>query len=215
MGNVLVLAGFFTFMAMEEQNQTIIYSPAAVLHLFNNSLNVAQGKRLIQLKGVFQPGKGGNYGGYFYDSLRDESSDVQLTICVPGLIRGELQANKTVTVNGFITRRVVNNASRIDIQLTVRTWKYFGRGAAVGSTPVLNDTLNYKVTAVIRDIPRQSHFHFDIFLSMTSAPEKYPPNWGGGYTTCLLLRPGANPRIAGRTVQPAGYAEQQVLDEQK
>lgn len=106
-------------MVMEEQYQEVIYSPAAVLHLFNNALNVAQGKRLIQLKGVFQPGKGGNYGGYYYDSLRDESSDAQLTICVPALIRNELQPNKTVTVNGFITRRVVNNASRIEIQLTV------------------------------------------------------------------------------------------------
>lgn len=102
-----------------EQTASLIYSPAAVLHLFNNSLNVAQSKKLIQLKGVFAPGKGGNYNGYYYDSLRDESSDAQLTICVPALIRNELQPNKTVTVNGFITRRVVNNASRIDIQLTV------------------------------------------------------------------------------------------------
>jgi hypothetical protein len=30
-----------------------------------------------------------------------------------------LQPNKTVTINGFITKRVVNNASRIDTQLTV------------------------------------------------------------------------------------------------
>jgi len=34
-------------------------------------------------------------------------------------IRNELQHNKTVTINGYITRRVVNNASRIEIQLTV------------------------------------------------------------------------------------------------
>lgn len=68
---------------------------------------------------MFQPGKGGNYGGYYYDSLRDEASDAQLTVCVPALIRNDLQANKTVTLNGFITRRVVNNASRIEVQLTV------------------------------------------------------------------------------------------------
>jgi hypothetical protein len=51
--------------------------------------------------------------------MRDESTDAQITVIVPALIRGELQPNKTVTVNGFITKRVVNNASRIDIQLTV------------------------------------------------------------------------------------------------
>jgi exodeoxyribonuclease VII large subunit len=102
-----------------ESSAALIYSPSAVLHLFNNSLNVSQSKKLIQLEGVFQPGKGGNYSGYYYDILRDESSDAQLTIIIPALIRNELQANKTITVNGFITKRVVTNASRIDIQLTV------------------------------------------------------------------------------------------------
>jgi hypothetical protein len=215
MGNVLRVGGIFYLYGnggTESDDHLFTGGGAAFVQQF---AECGARQAADPAEGCVPAGQGGNYGGYFYDSLRDESSDAQLTICVPGLIRGELQANKTVTVNGFITRRVVNNASRIDIQLTVRTWKYFGRGAAVGSTPVLNDTLNYKVTAVIRDIPRQSHFHFDIFLSMTSASEKYPPNWGGGYTTCLLLRPGANPRIAGRTVQPAGYAERQVLDEQK
>lgn len=103
----------------QESIGTLIYSPSAVLHLFNNSLNVSQAKKLIPLKGVFLQGKGGNYNGFYYDTLRDEASDAQITILVPALIRNELQANKTVTVNGFITKRVVNNASRIDIQFTV------------------------------------------------------------------------------------------------
>jgi exodeoxyribonuclease VII large subunit len=102
-----------------ESINVVTYSPAAVLNLFNNSISISQTKRLIQLKGIFQPGKGGLYSGYYYDNLRDESSDAQITIIVPALIRSEMQANKTITVNGFITKRVVNNASRIDIQLTV------------------------------------------------------------------------------------------------
>ena len=97
----------------------IIYSPVAVLNLFNNSISLKQTQRIIQLKGVFQLGKGGFYNGSYYDNLRDESSDAQITLIVPALIRSEMQHNKTITVNGFITRRVVNNASRIDIQLTV------------------------------------------------------------------------------------------------
>jgi exodeoxyribonuclease VII large subunit len=104
---------------MEPENTTLIYSPAAVLNLFNNSLIVSQSKKLIRLKGIFVAGKGGQYAGYYYDSLRDEATDAQITIIVPALIRNELQPNKTVTINGFITKRVVNNASRIDIQLTV------------------------------------------------------------------------------------------------
>jgi exodeoxyribonuclease VII large subunit len=38
---------------------------------------------------------------------------------VPPLIRNELQINKTITVNGFITRRIVNTSGTIQIQLTV------------------------------------------------------------------------------------------------
>ncbi|UOE52608.1 hypothetical protein MTO98_16140 [Mucilaginibacter sp. SMC90] len=95
------------------------YSPLAILNLFNNAITVNQAKRLIQLKGVFIPRGGAAYNGYYYDSLRDESADALLTIIVPMLIRNNLQANKAITINGFITRRVVNNASRIDIQFTV------------------------------------------------------------------------------------------------
>ena len=105
---------------MEASEQgLVIYSPAAVLNLFNNSISLKQTQRMIQLRGVFQLGKGAFYNGAYYDSLRDESSDAQITLIVPALIRNELQPNKTVTINGFITRRVINNASRIDIQLTV------------------------------------------------------------------------------------------------
>lgn len=105
---------------MEASEQgLVIYSPAAVLNLFNNSISLKQTQRIIQLRGVFQLGKGAFYNGAYYDSLRDESSDAQITLIVPALIRNELQPNKTVTINGFITRRVVSNASRIDIQLTV------------------------------------------------------------------------------------------------
>lgn len=102
-----------------ESQETIIYSPAAVLNIFNNSISLKQTQRIIQLRGIFVMGKGAFYNGSYYDSLRDESTDAQITLVVPALIRNELQHNKTVTVNGYITRRVVNNASRIEIQLTV------------------------------------------------------------------------------------------------
>lgn len=105
---------------MEADNTNLVtYSPAAVLNLFNNSLSVSQARRIIQLKGIYAQGKGALYSGYFYDTFRDESSDASITILVPPLIRNELQPNKTITVNGFITRRIVNTSGSIQIQLTV------------------------------------------------------------------------------------------------
>lgn len=102
-----------------EGTNLITYSPAAVLNLFNNSISVSATKRIIQLKGIYVQGKGALYSGYFYDTFRDESSDAQITILVPPLIRNELQPNKTITVNGFITKRIVGNSGSIQIQLTV------------------------------------------------------------------------------------------------
>ena len=105
---------------METENSIVVtYSPAAVLNLFNSSISISQTKRIVQLKGIYVQGKGNQYSGYFYDTFRDEASDAAITILVPPLIRNELQPNKTVTVNGFITRRVINTSGSIQIQLTV------------------------------------------------------------------------------------------------
>jgi exodeoxyribonuclease VII large subunit len=105
---------------MESENPVIVsYSPAAVLNLFNNSISVNQIKRIVQLKGIYVQGKGTQYSGYFYDFFRDEASDAAITILVPPLIRNEMRPNKTVTVNGFVTRRVINSSGSIQIQLTV------------------------------------------------------------------------------------------------
>jgi len=112
--NFLILA-----VMEQESNNIVTYSPAAVLNLFNNSISVSATKRIIQLKGIYVQGKGALYSGYFYDTFRDESSDAQITILVPPLIRNELQPNKTITVNGFITKRIVGNSGSIQIQLTV------------------------------------------------------------------------------------------------
>ncbi|MFT3948802.1 MAG: ABC transporter permease [Agriterribacter sp.] len=70
--------------------------------------------------------------------------------------------------------------------------KYFDRTNIVGQILVLNDSINYKITGVIKDMPQQSHFNYNIFLSMESVPNSRNPNWGGGgYNTYLLLKPGA------------------------
>jgi exodeoxyribonuclease VII large subunit len=50
---------------METENANpVFYSPSALLNLFNNAITISQTKRIIQLKGVLQPGKGGLYSGY-------------------------------------------------------------------------------------------------------------------------------------------------------
>lgn len=93
------------------------YSPSAVLHLFNNSINVSQTRRLIQVRGVYQPGRGASYNGAFYDTLRDEAADATMTLVVPGLLRARLQPGALIQAHGYIARKVVAAGGRIELHI--------------------------------------------------------------------------------------------------
>ena len=73
--------------------------------------------------------------------------------------------------------------------------KYFGKANPIGKIIEINTDSNriYKVTGVIKNIPSNSHFHFDAFGSMTSWAKANSDTWlGGGYHTYLLLKPGTD-----------------------
>lgn len=93
------------------------YSPSAVLHLFNNSINVSQTRRLIHVRGVYGPGRGANYNGFFYDTLRDEATDASMTLVVPGLLRAKLQPGALIQAHGYIARKVVATGGRIELHI--------------------------------------------------------------------------------------------------
>lgn len=72
--------------------------------------------------------------------------------------------------------------------------KYFNTVDAVGKTLVVSDTTNYKVSAVIKNIPVQSHFSFDFFLPLRSE-ESRQGNWlSNNFNTYVVLKPGADPK---------------------
>jgi putative ABC transport system permease protein len=72
--------------------------------------------------------------------------------------------------------------------------KYFNATAVVGKTLTINNKDVYKITAVIKDIPRQSHFQFDFFLPFAENPDSRDDDWlSQNYNTYILLRKGANP----------------------
>jgi putative ABC transport system permease protein len=73
--------------------------------------------------------------------------------------------------------------------------KYFDGTNIVGRTLMVNDSVPYKVTGVIKDIPAQSHFHFDIFLSLTESQEarRSDDAWlSNNFNTYLVLREGTD-----------------------
>ncbi len=84
--------------------------------------------------------------------------------------------------------------------------KYFNTTDAVGKTLTINDTSFYKITAVIKDIPAQSHFNYDFFLSYTSIPEYNRGGWGySGVHNYVMLKPGADIKKLESEMQATAY----------
>src|SRR5690348_6273518 len=88
--------------------------------------------------------------------------------------------------------------------------KYFPQDAGnnvsniVGKTLLINDTGNYKITAVIKDIPTQSHFNFDFFVPMiedNSSKDTY--NWlSENWNTYILLKKNADVKQVEAQLNP-------------
>ncbi|MCC6287603.1 MAG: ABC transporter permease [Chitinophagaceae bacterium] len=84
--------------------------------------------------------------------------------------------------------------------------KYFNTTDVVGRTMLINDTGNYKITAVIENIPTQSHFNFDIFAPMIEDPGSKDDNWlSENWNTYILLRKNAD--VAKLEPQLNGFME--------
>jgi putative ABC transport system permease protein len=72
--------------------------------------------------------------------------------------------------------------------------KYFGTTDAVGKTIETNDNGStlYKITAVVEDVPKASHFHFDFFFSMKNVNYQWGQFTSQNFHTYLLLKPGTD-----------------------
>ena len=94
--------------------------------------------------------------------------------------------------------------------------KYFGNvNNAIGKIIETDDngkTL-YKVTAVIKDIPSNSHFNFDFIFSMKNADYRWGQYLSHNFHTYLLLKPGITPAAFKKNFDQ--YTDQYVLPEAK
>jgi putative ABC transport system permease protein len=81
--------------------------------------------------------------------------------------------------------------------------KYFNSTDVVGKTMLINDTGNYKITAVIKDIPKQSHFNFDFFIPMIEKRGSQGDNWlNENWNTYVLLKPNADVKQVDAQLNP-------------
>lgn len=92
------------------------------------------------------------------------------------------------------TKTALNEPSTVVISETAAK-KYFSSTNVVGKTIELkNDatTIPFKITAVIKDMPHNSHFHFDFMLSMKNADYNWGQFTSHNFSTYLLLKEGTD-----------------------
>ena len=90
--------------------------------------------------------------------------------------------------------------------------KYFGAVNVIGkSIEVKNgETVTaYKVTAIIKDIPSNSHFHYDFMLSMKNVDYQWGQLTSHNFVTYLLLKPGTDYKAFEKNFDV--YVEKYVL----
>ncbi|MCF0069335.1 ABC transporter permease [Dyadobacter sp. CY261] len=64
--------------------------------------------------------------------------------------------------------------------------RFFGKSPALGQVLQTNDTTSYKVTGVIQDVPKNSHFTFNALLSLNQN-QRNADGWGNFYINSYLL----------------------------
>lgn len=92
--------------------------------------------------------------------------------------------------------------------------KYFGQEDPMDQVLILNNDMQFKITGVFQDIPDNSHFHFDILLSMESLDESRNQMWlSENFQTYLVLRPGSDPAVVEKKLNDLNikYASPQVI----
>ncbi len=82
--------------------------------------------------------------------------------------------------------------------------KFFGKNKSyVGKTLENASGDVYKITGVIKDVPKNSHILFNVLLSRSSLPADFANNWGGfGFYTYVLLKPNTNPALFEKKLLP-------------
>ncbi len=71
--------------------------------------------------------------------------------------------------------------------------KYFGNKNPMGQTLETAGDESYKITGIMKDVPRNSHFRFDALISRRTLPEDFGNSWGNfGVYTYIFLQDGTD-----------------------
>ena len=94
------------------------YCPSEIVEIFNDFLaQTKMGTRVVFVTGIYVKTAKQSYSGVFYDTLKDQNSDQELSVSISQTLRDQLDNGSLVTLGGTIFRRPGN---RGNIQLGLR-----------------------------------------------------------------------------------------------
>lgn len=96
-----------------------VYKPSEIIGIFNSILaKQSVNAQVVYFRGVYLASGRQSYNGYFYDTLRDEDRQEEITMYVTQQQRENLKNGNLVNVGGVLARNV-NNRGQIQIILNV------------------------------------------------------------------------------------------------
>lgn len=106
--------------AMNTPAPITIYTPQEVVRIFREQLQTP--KRVVSIEGIYllNP-KSANYNGYFYDILRAQNDNYEMTLVVPVAIREKLKDGTLVQLSGVVSKELKNKCC---IELHFHVTKY-------------------------------------------------------------------------------------------
>lgn len=80
--------------------------------------------------------------------------------------------------------------------------KYFGKENPLGKHFIVDDTMTFNITGVLKNYPAKSHFSCNFLLSMSTYPQSQNQDWiNSHYTTYVLFKQKINPREFEKKMQ--------------
>ena len=110
------------------------------------------------------------------------------------------------------TRKALNEPNTVVITESTAK-KYFGTVDAIGKIIETDNNTPYKVTAVIYDIPKNSHFKFDMIFSMDNVDYQWGNYLSHNFHTYIVLRKGTDYKAFEKNFSQ--YIQKYVLPQAK
>ena len=83
-----------------------------IVDIFSDFLSRAGlGSKVVFVTGIYARTAKQSYGGWFYDTLRDQNSDQELSLMIPQGLRDDLENGSLVTVGGTVYKKAGNRGN--------------------------------------------------------------------------------------------------------